>query len=109
MPTTDTDRLDRLTDANRPDRLIYYFPDENAELRERTRCFGRDLRRLRRRRGMTQRELERAAGLGPHDVSTLESGLYDPTWTLVEDLAAALGMSLYEFASPIGPSARRAG
>ena len=90
MPDTDTDR---------PDRFVYYYEDEFPELHDRIRSYGRELRRIRHRRGMTQRQLEERVGLYRGEISALERGVYDPTWTLVCDLAAALGLPLHEFAS----------
>ncbi|MBP3959590.1 helix-turn-helix transcriptional regulator [Gemmata sp. G18] len=59
--------------------------------------FAGRLKRLRKRAGMTQEALARAANVSNATVAKLEQGLGDPTWNTVVALARALGVSVAEF------------
>ncbi len=54
---------------------------------------GRNLRRLRKEREMTQEEVGRRSGVHPTEVSRIEAGKRDPQVSTVERLAKALGVS----------------
>jgi len=54
--------------------------------------FGRKLKALRERRGVSQAELAERAGLSREYVNKLEAGKYDPTLGTLGCLAKALGV-----------------
>jgi transcriptional regulator with XRE-family HTH domain len=54
---------------------------------------GRNLRRLRKEREMTQEEVGHRSGVHPTEVSRIEAGKRDPQVSTVERLAKALGVS----------------
>ena len=53
---------------------------------------GLNVRRLREKRGLTQEELGFEAGIHPTYISGVERGVRNPTLTLVEKIAKALGV-----------------
>jgi transcriptional regulator with XRE-family HTH domain len=61
-------------------------------------AFGKAVRRLRRKRGVTQEALAAAAGLTARTLSAIETGNANPTWATVRDIAAALGVSMAKLA-----------
>jgi transcriptional regulator with XRE-family HTH domain len=64
--------------------------DLGASLRER---FARNVRRLRRERGMTQEQLAKAADIGRPFISRIETGRFSVTLETVGALASALRAS----------------
>lgn len=60
---------------------------------------GRQIARLRLERGMTQKDLAKAANLGQSTISCIESGDRDPTLSTIEQLCNALSISLAELFS----------
>ena len=54
---------------------------------------GRNLRRARLQRGMTQEEVGQQSGVHPTEVSRIEAGKHDPRVSTVERLAKAVGVS----------------
>ena len=58
--------------------------------------FGKQLQRLRARRGLTQEQLAVKAGLVRVYVTKLEQGEHDPTLTMLVRLAKALRVSVTE-------------
>lgn len=62
-------------------------------------AFGKRLKKLRERAGITQEALARAANLSTSSVSKLEQRDLDPSWSTVLSLAKALGITTDEFAS----------
>jgi len=58
--------------------------------------FGKQLQRLRTRRGLTQEQLAVKAGLVRVYVTKLEQGEHDPTLTMLVRLAKALRVSVSE-------------
>ena len=58
--------------------------------------FGKQLLRLRTRRGLTQEQLAVKAGLARIYVTKLEQGEHDPTLTMLVRLAKALRVSVTE-------------
>ncbi|MGP8217569.1 MAG: helix-turn-helix domain-containing protein [Bacteroidia bacterium] len=56
-------------------------------------AFGRNLRRLRNAKGLTQEALEFDSGLSKNVVGNLERGEANPTLTTIKALAKALGIS----------------
>jgi transcriptional regulator with XRE-family HTH domain len=61
--------------------------------------FGRRLKTLRERAGLTQEQLARKADVSTSFLSKLEQKDHDPSWTTVQSLAKALGVSTDEFAT----------
>lgn len=59
-----------------------------------------NLRRLRKLRYWSQRDLARASGLAPLTIGRLEAGLTQPEPRTVRKLADALGVEPIEIASP---------
>eukprot|EP01036_Dinobryon_divergens_P052756 gene52756-70526_t len=71
---------------------------------------GRNLRRLRVERGLSQEALAHDAGVAPSFVSQIENGLRSPTVTLLQDLADALKTPIVEFfaeGQPVPPQLPR--
>jgi DNA-binding XRE family transcriptional regulator len=65
----------------------------HTELGQRVRQqFARTVRQLRARKGMTQFDLARAAGLGRSFVSQLERGRFSASLDTIAALATALGV-----------------
>lgn len=63
------------------------------------KTFGRAVRAAREARGLTLRQVAKAAGMSAPQLSSLESGKPEnPGWATVVRLAKALGMSLDEAA-----------
>jgi transcriptional regulator with XRE-family HTH domain len=60
------------------------------------RAFGLAVRIVRTRRGWTQDQLDRAAGLASGHVGRIERGEVDPNLSTQEKIAGALGISLAE-------------
>lgn len=58
--------------------------------------FGRRIRFLRHRAGLTQEKLAEAAQLSPVSISNIERGLYAPAFYRLPGLAEALGVKLQE-------------
>ena len=56
-------------------------------------AFGRNLRRLRNAKGLSQEALEFDSGLSKNVVGNLERGEANPTLTTIKALAKALGIS----------------
>lgn len=54
---------------------------------------GRNLRRARKQRKMTQEEVGHRSGVHPTEVSRIEAGKRDPQVSTVERLAKAVGLS----------------
>lgn len=61
-------------------------------------ALGRAIRELRAARGMTQRQLAKAADTNETWISHIESGRTNPAWGTVARLASALGVSISELA-----------
>lgn len=61
------------------------------------------IRTLRRRRGLTQEALARAAGTSQPVISAYEAGRRDPTHGTLRKLVAAAGEELELSARPVGP------
>jgi transcriptional regulator with XRE-family HTH domain len=59
---------------------------------EAARQFGRNVRRERERRGMTQEDLAHAADVHPTQVSHIEAGKRSPRFMTIVKLASALGV-----------------
>lgn len=71
----------------------------SGEGKEISVAFGRALRRLRKARNLSQRQLARMAGTGSAFVSQIEHGIRQPSLTTIGKLAKALGCPLAQFFS----------
>lgn len=61
---------------------------------------GRNVRRLRLQKGLTQEELSAASGFSQQYISGLERGLRNPTVVSVYELAQAIGVNYLELMKP---------
>lgn len=59
--------------------------------------FGEKLKSLRRKAGLSQEKLARAADISTSAVTKLEAGKVEPTWRTVQALARVLGVTVLEF------------
>lgn len=66
------------------------------------RLVGRNVRRIRVAKGMTQEELAERSGFTQHYISVLENGRRNPTIVSLYDLAQALGVSHVDLVLPDG-------
>jgi len=64
------------------------------------KMFGRQLRAMRKARGMTQERLGRAAKLDYKHIGSIERGEKTPSFDAIEGIATALGVEYYEFFLP---------
>jgi transcriptional regulator with XRE-family HTH domain len=63
----------------------------------------RELKRIRKQKGVTQRELSEASGVDPATISLVETGKRQPKIETLESLARALGVEVGEFFPPGQP------
>jgi transcriptional regulator with XRE-family HTH domain len=68
------------------------------------RLVGRNLRRLRLERGLSQEALAHDARIAPSFLSQIETGQRSPTVTLLQRLATALRFPIVEFFSEAKPT-----
>ena len=61
---------------------------------------GRNVQRIRQRRGLTQEELSEKAGFTQQYISDLERGRRNPTVVTLYELAMALGVSHMDLLRP---------
>jgi transcriptional regulator with XRE-family HTH domain len=61
---------------------------------------GRNVRRIRQRKGLTQEKFAEISGFSQQYISSLEQGLRNPTVVTVYELASALGVSHVELVRP---------
>ena len=64
------------------------------------RLVGRNVRRFREKRGLTQEELAEISGFSQQYISSLEQGCRNPTVITLYELALALGVSHVELVKP---------
>ena len=64
--------------------------------------FGKNLRRLRSERGLTQNELADRMGVRPASICAMECGQANATLSTVSRLAAALDVDASEFLREVG-------
>jgi len=74
---------------------------------EHTQHFGRRLKELREESGLSQSELAKQAEIPQQSIAAWESGQFDPGWSKVMKLCAALGVTCDAFAVPGGGAKRR--
>jgi transcriptional regulator with XRE-family HTH domain len=63
---------------------------------------GRNVKRVRQDKGLTQEELAERSGFSQQYISGLEQGQRNPTIVSLYELATALGVSHMELVSPDG-------
>lgn len=64
------------------------------------RLVGRNVRRIRRAKGLTQEELAERSGFGQNYLSDLERGRRNPTVVTLWELAQTLGVTPVELITP---------
>ena len=62
---------------------------------------GRNVRRIRQRKGLTQERFAEISGFSQQYISSLERGRRNPTVVTLYELATALGVSHMELVRPI--------
>lgn len=63
--------------------------------------FSDKLRQCRESAGLSMYALAKISGVSTQAMSSLESGINQPTWETVQRLAAALGVTADAFATPV--------
>jgi transcriptional regulator with XRE-family HTH domain len=71
--------------------------------------FGERLKELREAAGLSQEALARAAGLSTSTVAKTEQRDIDPSWSTVQALAKALGVSSEDFREGAPPPKKKKG
>jgi transcriptional regulator with XRE-family HTH domain len=66
------------------------------------RLVGRNVRRIRQKRGLTQENFAEISGFSQQYLSSLENGRRNPTVVTIYELATALGVSHMELVRPVG-------
>jgi transcriptional regulator with XRE-family HTH domain len=61
---------------------------------------GRNVKRFRQRKGLTQEQFAEVSGFSQQYISSLERGRRNPTVVTLYELAAALGVSHMELVKP---------
>jgi len=61
---------------------------------------GRNVRRVRQRKGLTQEQFAEVSGFSQQYISSLERGRRNPTIVTLYELATALGVSYVELLEP---------
>ena len=64
------------------------------------RLVGRNVRRFRERKGLTQEQFADLSGFSQQYISSLERGRRNPTIITIYELAVALGVSHIDLVSP---------
>jgi transcriptional regulator with XRE-family HTH domain len=62
---------------------------------------GRNVRRIRQKKGLTQEQLAEISGFSQQYISGLEQGRRNPTVVTLYELASALGVSHIELVRPL--------
>jgi transcriptional regulator with XRE-family HTH domain len=62
---------------------------------------GRNVRRIRQKKGLTQEQLAEISGFSQQYISGLEQGQRNPTVVTLYELASALGVSHIELVRPL--------
>jgi len=66
------------------------------------RLVGRNVKRIRQEKGLTQEQLAELSGFSQQYISGLEQGRRNPTVVSLYELATALGVSHIELVRPAG-------
>ncbi|MBM3502687.1 MAG: helix-turn-helix transcriptional regulator [Alphaproteobacteria bacterium] len=64
------------------------------------RLVGRNVRRARQKKGLTQEQFAELSGFSQQYISSLEQGRRNPTIVTIYELATALGVSHIELVKP---------
>jgi transcriptional regulator with XRE-family HTH domain len=64
------------------------------------RLVGRNVRRIRQKRGLTQEKFAEISGFSQQYLSSLENGHRNPTVVTIYELASALGVSHMDLVRP---------
>jgi transcriptional regulator with XRE-family HTH domain len=64
------------------------------------RLVGRNVKRFRKKKGLTQEQLAEISGFSQQYISNLEQGYRNPTVITLYELSAALGVSHVELVRP---------
>jgi transcriptional regulator with XRE-family HTH domain len=64
------------------------------------RLVGRNVRRIRQKRGLTQEKFAEISGFSQQYLSSLENGRRNPTVVTIYELASALGVSHMDLVRP---------
>ena len=70
------------------------------------RLVGQNVRRIRRKKGLTQEQFADISGFSQQYISGLEAGHRNPTVVTVYELAIALGVSYLDLKRPKKPGKR---
>jgi transcriptional regulator with XRE-family HTH domain len=62
--------------------------------------FGERLRQVRHEKKITQEQLARRADVPIQQISGIENGVLDPSWSTIHSLAHALGITLNDLEGP---------
>lgn len=85
--------------------MLFYNSLYDEDKSERSRIkkhFGRNIRSLRRQKGLTQEKMAEMAGINPKYLGEIERGIKNPTALIVQRIAAALGVPVCEILSKEG-------
>jgi transcriptional regulator with XRE-family HTH domain len=63
---------------------------------------GRNVRRIRLKKGLTQEQFAEVSGFSQQYISSLENGRRNPTVITLYELAVALGVSHLDLVRPVG-------
>ena len=64
------------------------------------KAFGKRLKQIRQKKGLTQLDLELESGISRTEISRIENGLKNIEFLTIVKLSVALEISLYEFFKP---------
>jgi transcriptional regulator with XRE-family HTH domain len=70
------------------------------------RLVGRNVRRLREKRGLTQEQFANLSGFSQQYISGLEKGRRNPTIITIYELSVALGVSHIDLVRPVNAGRR---
>jgi len=91
--------------------MLFYNSLCDEDKGERSRIkkdFGRNIRSLRRQKGLTQEKMAELAGINPKYLGEIERGIKNPTALVVQRLASALGVPVCEILSKEGCPLKKA-
>jgi ribosome-binding protein aMBF1 (putative translation factor) len=80
--------------TGRPQQVIMPGEDPSAASLRHAATLGQMARELRERRGLSQAQVARSAGMQPAFLDKFEAGAYLPSLPVLERLAKALGVAL---------------
>jgi transcriptional regulator with XRE-family HTH domain len=84
---------------------IYYYVGDSKMVRHHQSIFVQNLRKHRRKCGLTQEQLAEKVNVSTHHIGMIELSRNNPTLELVDRIAAALNIKTYElFIDPLAPN-----